>query len=179
MGRRNATAYCEQGIAWIRLGEYDKAIAEFDQAIAINSDQVAAYGNRGNAWREKGEYNNAIADYNHTLAINPNYAESCNNLAWLYATCPDNRYRDGKAALENAGKACQLDGGKNWHYIDTLAAAYAESGNLQKAIKWQVKAIELATADKSVTDKDKQEMRDRLELYRQGKPYREEAKNKQ
>jgi tetratricopeptide (TPR) repeat protein len=102
-----------------------------------------------------------------------------NNLGWLLATCPDERYRDGKQALENAGKACQLVGGKNWHYIDTLAAAYAESGNFQKAKEWHAKAIELAATDKTVTDKDKKEMRDRLELYTQGKPYREEAKKKQ
>ena len=37
-------------------------------------------------------------------------------------------------------------------------------------------AIELAKADKSVTDEDKAELRSRLELYKQGKPYREELK---
>ena len=178
MGRRNAAAYCEQGIAWNRLGEYDKAIAAFDQALAINSNHVASYGNRGNAWREKGDYNNAIADYNQSLAINPNCAESHNNLGWLLATCPDERYRDGREALENACKACKLDGGENWHYIDTLAAAFAESGNFQKAKELQAKAIELAATDKTAADKDQQEMRDRLELYTQAKPYREDGKKK-
>ena len=89
------------------------------------------------------------------MAFNPNDADAYNGLAWLHATCPDEKYRDGKKAFENASKAYQLDGGKNWSYIDTLAAAYAESGDFEKAKEWQAKAIELATADKSATDKDK------------------------
>ena len=67
---------------------------------------------------------------------------------------------------------------KHWSCVGTLAAAYAESGDFEKAKEWEAKAIEMATTDRSVTDKDKQEMRDRLELYKQGKPYREEPKKK-
>ena len=57
-----------------------------------------------------------------------------------------------------------------------LAAAYAESGDFEKAKQWEAKAIALATTGKLVTEKDKQELRSRLELYKQGRPYREEAR---
>lgn len=50
----------------------------------------------------------------------------------------------------------------------TLAAAYAESGDFQQVIEWQSKAIELGGARKEIND-----YRQRLELYKQGKPYRE------
>ncbi len=89
----------------------------------------------------------------------------------MLATCPDEKYRDGKKAVENAQKACELDGGKRWESLDSLAAAYAESGDFEKAKEWEAKAIELATAEK-----DKQRLRGRLELYKQGKPYHEELK---
>jgi hypothetical protein len=53
----------------------------------------------------------------------------------------------------------------------SLAAVYAESGDFEKAKEWQAKAVEM-TPD----EKNKQDGRARLELYKQGKPYREEPK---
>ena len=93
-------------------------------------------------------------------------------------TCPDEKYRDGTKAVEVAQKAYQLDGGKHWLCIGTLAAAYAESGDFDKAKEWQAKAIEMATTDKSVQDNDKAQAAARLELYKQNKPYHEEVKKR-
>ena len=112
------------------------------------------------------------------MTLNPNLAAAYRDLAWLHATCPNEKYRDGKKAFENASKAYQLSGGKEWSYLVTLAAAYAESGHFDKAKFWEAKAIEMATTDKSVTDKERAELSSRLELYKQGKPYREEPKKK-
>ncbi len=134
------------------------------------------YVNRGVAWAKKGDYGKAIADYSQTPRIKPNDSNAYNNLAWLQATCPDARYRDGSKAVENANTARQSDGGQHWYFLGTLAAAYAESGDFQKAVEWQAKAIDLAATDKSATEKDKAEANSRLELYRQGKPYRDELK---
>jgi hypothetical protein len=71
----------------------------------------------------------------------------------------------------NATHAHELDGSTNWRHITTLAAAYAEDSQFDKAVEWQTKAIELAA-----TDKDKQDARSRLELDKQKKPYHEKAK---
>jgi tetratricopeptide (TPR) repeat protein len=59
---------------------------------------------------------------------------------------------------------------RDWSYLDTLAVAYAETGKFDKAAEWQQKAIELAPEGA-----DKEPLRKRLELYRNGKPYREPA----
>src|SRR5262249_16872602 len=123
-----------------------------------------------------GEYDKALADFNQALRIKPNDARACNNLAYLQATCPDSRYRDGQAAFRNANKAYQLSGGKEWDIVDTLAAAYAESGDSEKAREWQGKAIDLAGNSKSAGKEEIEEARSALELYKQGKPYREELK---
>jgi tetratricopeptide (TPR) repeat protein len=154
------------------------SFADYNQALAINPNVQNTYRNRGVVWGEKGEYDKAIADYNQALAVDPKDVAACNALAWLHATCPDEKYRNGKKAFENANKAYQLDGGKSWGYIDTLAAAYAESGDFEKAAEWEAKAIEMAATDKSAKDKDKVEASSRLEIYKAKKPYREEPKEK-
>ena len=94
---------------------------------------------------------------------------SYNQLAWLLATCPEARYRDGRHAVELATKACELS---EWQYnhVDTLAAAYAEAGDFEQAVRWQQMAIEMAS------DSGRDDYRSRLALYKSGKPYREEPK---
>jgi len=171
-------AHYNRGKVWYEKGAYDKAITDFTEVIRLNPKNVDAYNNRGIVRNEKGEFAKAIADYNKALAVTPDHIAARNSLAWLQATCPDEKYRDGKKAVENATKAYQLDGSKHWQCLGTIAAAYAESGDFEKAKEWAAKAIAMVTADKSVSDKDKSEMRSRLELYKQGKPYREELKKK-
>jgi tetratricopeptide (TPR) repeat protein len=168
----NAPVYVVRGSAWEARDEYDKAIADYNQAVVVNPNYAAAYDARGNAWRRKGEYDKAIADSTKTVAIDPNRDSAYYNLALIYATCPDAKYRDGKKAVENAKKAHKLSGGNVWYYLATLAAAHAESGDFTKAQEYQGKAIDLAP------EPAKANFRTRLDLYKQGKPYHEEPVNK-
>jgi tetratricopeptide (TPR) repeat protein len=62
-----------------------------------------------------------------------------------------------------------LSGLTDSNILDTLAAAYAEAGDFDQAIKWQQRAIELNASDADFVKGGKE----RLELYRQHKPYRE------
>jgi tetratricopeptide (TPR) repeat protein len=162
-------AYYNRGVSWNGKGEYDRAIADYNQAIKLAPKYTKAYSNRGFAWRNKKQYDRAIADYNQALEIDPQFIQAYGNLAWLQATCPDARFRDGPKAFENANRAYQLSGGKDAAYIDTLAGAYAENGDFEKAKQWQAKAIDLLT-----DEKEKAAFRSRLRLYEQEKPYRTE-----
>ena len=121
---RYAYAYLDRVNAWFGKGNHDKAIADYNRALALNRNDARGYFNRGAAWK-MGEFANAISDYNRALIINAEYVDAYNNLAWLLATCPDAKCRDGQKAVENAHKACQLDNGKHWYCLGTLAAAYA------------------------------------------------------
>ena len=165
-------ALVSRGALWFNKGEYDKAIADNNQALAINPSVAQAYDNRASAWNMKGEYEKAKADFNQAIAIDSNGAAFYNDLAFFQATCLDPRFRDGKRAFENASKAYQLSNGNNANNnFSVLASVYAENGDFAKALEWQGKAIDLAK-----TEQMKQRYLARVELFKQGKPFRLDPK---
>jgi tetratricopeptide (TPR) repeat protein len=161
--------------AVIHLSKCDfiKAADDGLDILRLQSDFAEAFTGRATAYYDKGEYDKAVADLNESIRLEPDSPEYYNELAWLQATCPDQRYRDGKEALANAKKACGLDGEKTDIYLDTLAAAYAENGDFEKAREYAAKALKAATEEK-----DKEDCRAHLELFKQDKPFRDEAKKK-
>jgi tetratricopeptide (TPR) repeat protein len=166
---RHANAYSNRGIAWSAKGDNDRAIADYGEAIRLNPQYAYAYRNRGLAWRAKGDYDRAIADYGEAIRLNPQFASAYNSLAWLLATSQDAKVRDGKRAVQLAQKAGALDSWHNANYLGTLAAAYAESGQFADAVHSQEKALGFPDYEKTSGTA----ARERLSLYRSGKPYRE------
>jgi hypothetical protein len=73
--------------------------------------------------------------------------EPFNHLAWLLATHPDAKYRDGAEAVRVATRAVQLTKNRNADALDTLAAAYAEEGQFPEAVKSAQEAETLARSD--------------------------------
>jgi tetratricopeptide (TPR) repeat protein len=163
-----AKVYNNRAWAWCKKKDYDRALADCNQAIKLDPNFAAAYYIRGYAWKSKKDYDRATADFNQAIRLDPNDAYAYNFLAALQATCPEARFRDGQKAVENATRAYQLSEGRYAMYLDTLAAAYAETGDFDSAGQWQAKAIELSTSEK-----EKQDFRSRLKLYKQKKPCRQ------
>jgi tetratricopeptide (TPR) repeat protein len=89
-----------------------------------------------------------------------------NNLAWLYATCPDKNYWNGPRAVEDALKAV-AQCSKRWYYHGTLGAAYARNNQFEEAIVEQQRAIELMNDEWNLPNRNIliQEAKDRLVLY--------------
>ncbi len=112
-----------------------------------------------------------MADARRSIAeakASPRSAAGANSLAWLLATHWADPIRDGKAAIELATRACEMTQWKDPLYMDTLAAAYAEAGRFDDAVKWQKKALDLA--DK-LSKPQLDELKGRLKLYEARKPY--------
>jgi tetratricopeptide (TPR) repeat protein len=169
LSRENLSiAYYNRGNAWQSKGDSDKAIADYTKAIEIDPKHARAYYNRGKAWKKKGDYDKAIADYTKAIEINPKDADPYNAFAWLMATCPEGRYRDGKRAVELAEKAVALK--DDFYALDTLAVAYAEAGRFQEAIETQERAITKHKQEGGT--KYLAEFEQHLSSYKAGNPWR-------
>ena len=164
-----AEVYYNRGVAYDEKGQDNQAISEYTKAIELNPKFAWAYYNRGNAYEEKGHYDQAIADYTKAIELNPRDAYAYNNLAWLLATCSDSKYRNGAKALDLAQTAVEFD--KSYANLDTLAAAYAEAGSFEEAIKTQKDAI--ALLNKDTDPKVLAEAKEHLERYKANRPWRE------
>jgi tetratricopeptide (TPR) repeat protein len=76
-GELNRTAaLAARGLAYFRQREYDRAIADYSEAIRINPDYSRAYMRRGSAYLAKREFAAAIADLDAAIRINPGNAEA-------------------------------------------------------------------------------------------------------
>ncbi len=165
----NVGSYFCRGFAKYKKSDYDWAIEDYDEAIRIDPKYQLAYVGRGRAWKAKKEYDKAIWDYGKAIRIDPTFATGYRFLAWLLATCPEERVRDCKRAIQLATKACELTDWKHALGLDTLAAAYADAGQFDEAERYQTKALEIPVYRGLAGD----EFRQRLELYKQKKPFRE------
>jgi tetratricopeptide (TPR) repeat protein len=169
-----AGAYMNRGNIYVRQGELDKAIADYNAVLSRDPNLADTYISRANIFLRKKDYQHALADLQAALQMQMKIKapeRALNSLAWLRATCPETGIRNGKEAVELAVKACELTDWKEWGIIDTLAAAYAEQGDFDQAIKYQKRVLELG---KSSTNSD--ERKHRLALYEQRTPYRDQAK---
>ena len=140
----------------------------------VNPDSAETHYNLANALLQKGQIAEAIAQFQKALHIEPDYPEAQNDLAWELATTAQASLRNGAQAVQLAEKANQFAGGRNADFLDTLAAAYAEAGRFDDAIRSAQKAIELARA---AGQQNRIEQFNReLRLYEAGRPFHRESK---
>ena len=76
--RQSEEAYFQRAYAKDALGDKQGAIADYNQAIAVNPQYANTYLNRGNAKYDLGDRQGAIADYTQAIAVNPQYADAYN-----------------------------------------------------------------------------------------------------
>src|SRR3990172_6636818 len=66
----------DQGVAYLRQGQYVQARAAFDQAIREAPGSAEAYTNRGIAWIAKRAYPQAVADFTQALELDPRHTRA-------------------------------------------------------------------------------------------------------
>ena len=155
------------------IAAYDERKRKYEQAVAdpwkaVEPDGPMPEPIRGLSvehWLAVRDYSRALAGYDELARTYPDYVEAHATSAWIRATCPDARYRDGKLAVASATRACELTNGKDTGALAILAAAWAEAGDFAQAVKWQQKVVAMTQGAELYQEQ--------LELYAAGKAYRQ------
>ena len=166
-----AEAYYNRALEYLKTREIDAAIHDLNSAIELKPDLCESYVRRAMAYAAKGDFSRQLSDLESAAKAETRCQETArNSLAWLRATSPTAAVRNGKRAVEIATEACEHGQWSDPSHIDTLAAAYAEAGDFESAIKFEQMAIEHLRSD---SDR-KRDCEQRLHLYQSHNPYRED-----
>jgi CHAT domain-containing protein/Flp pilus assembly protein TadD len=84
-GDLEAKAWFERGNQQLMTGDFEAAIASFNQALAIKPDYHEAWGGRGDAQFKLGQFEPAIASYNQAVALEPDYLPAWYNRGYTQA----------------------------------------------------------------------------------------------
>ena len=176
MTHDEVTKYCEQNgteayalyLRSIIQEDGAKSMADLNAAVKKDPKFARAVCERGNLHALLGEFDKAQADLSAAVKMAPRDLLAANDLAWFRATCPEAKFRDGKTALAEATRVCEATGFKDEEFLDTLAAASAETGDFKAAVKWASKALELDPMNEGLTA--------HVELFKSGKPLRDDGK---
>jgi tetratricopeptide (TPR) repeat protein len=151
-----------------------KALRIADRMVKSDPSDWQALRLRGDIQLALGNHAQAIEDYNTAIENiseeEDDYAGVLNNLSWVLATSPDDAVRNGTRALELALKACEQTKYSEPHILSTLAAAYAEAQQFDKAKEWSKKAVELGRQE---NHGQLEQLELELKSYEEGKPWRE------
>ena len=148
----------QRAVAWYRRAA-DQGRASAQDALGLM--YAAGLGVRESCPDAIGWFEKAMAG---------GYALSRGNLAWMLATCPDAKARDGVRALALAKEDIERLGAGS-RELDNLAAACAERADFSCAVTAQTRAVALMRQRNAHSD-ETLEAQARLERYRAGKPWR-------
>lgn len=76
----NPIYYCNRAAAFSRIGEYQKAIDDCNQAIRYDANYGKAYGRLGLAYSKMNRHQEAIDAYKNALRIEPDNTDYKNNM---------------------------------------------------------------------------------------------------
>jgi Flp pilus assembly protein TadD len=150
-------------------GKPDEAVPKYRASLALKPKNVRGHYTFGQALLLQGKHEEAIAEFTTALEVDPDFTPALNDLAWIRATNPDPKLRDGAQAVSLAEHACAISEFQNPMFIGTLAASYAEVGRFDDAVRMGEKARDLANASgqKALAERNEQ----LLQFYRARNPF--------
>ena len=181
-------------LALLLEGRLQDAETACKNAIRVDARHARPHQLLAAVYARQGRDGEAVASYRRCLDLEPGSVPARAELAWLLSTSPDEAVRDGTEALALASAVVQDTAACSHRALEVLAAAHAELGDFDRATRAAAKAVYIAvqrggpeglfpavqgddgTAHVAGASTDLVPgMRARLDLYREGKPYRESA----
>jgi len=152
-------------------GKYDLALKDCNEALRQDRGVVEAALLRANINARLGKYAEALKEFDYLVSLHPRnvtLARALSDRAWFRATCPNASFRNGQQAVKDAKAACSIMIWKDEHMIDTLAVAYAETGDFSSAVQYAAQAL----AVKGILPDSTKLFQQHLALFQQHKPIR-------
>jgi tetratricopeptide (TPR) repeat protein len=144
------------------LGRDQEAAEATSKVMELGKETCTNYVARGLAREAMGDIQGALDDYVAADRIHGKCGASLGSMAWIHATAADASLRNGPRAVEQAERAIPLNGAPRRRKDTILAAAYAEAGNFEAAIRQIEKCMS------SRDSHDKRELMPTLDQYRKG-----------
>jgi tetratricopeptide (TPR) repeat protein/mono/diheme cytochrome c family protein len=160
---RNPEAEYNLGRAFASRGEAGAAIEHYRRALDLNADDPITHTGLASVLATEQDVDTAIVHYRRALQLNPDLPAALVDLAWILATSQRDDIRAPAEAVRLAERVAELTGGKSAVVLDTLAAAYASAGQIDRAIATAEAALAVASASKLLELSDR--IRARLEEY--------------
>ena len=167
----NGPAHNNLAKALLQKGRLPEAMAHYRKFLDIEPANVEAHNIVGTALVQQGHIREAIEQWQDALENEPENGNAASNLAWVFATCPEDSLRDGPRAVELAEKALRISSGKIPMIFRIVAAAYAENGQFAQAIESAHRGAQLANAQGNTALSS--ELQSNIVLYESGRPLRD------
>jgi tetratricopeptide (TPR) repeat protein len=143
-GPETAEMHSTLGMALGTKGQTAEAIPQFERALVLSPNLSEAHYYLGVALVMSGRGADGLAHWRQVLRKEPDNVQVLNEAAWVLATSADAALRNGKEALALAEHAAQLTSGRAPEILGTLAAAYAETGDFDRAVETGQRAADMA-----------------------------------
>ncbi|QDV57664.1 tetratricopeptide repeat protein [Rosistilla oblonga] len=141
-----ADFYTGRGHARFQHGDIGPAIDDYRRAFQLDKGNATRAIDLADALQNAGQWRSAAENYRNALRLDSQNLRTLLNLAWLLATCPDGSLRDGQQALEITQELRDIPANEEFRYIDTYAAALAETGQFEKATRVAQTGLNLVPA---------------------------------
>lgn len=145
-------AYYDRAVLSFLQSKWNPALSDVNKAMSLHRKYLQVAILRAEINGHLGRYDSALTELDHlvrAIRLSEDTAQDVYNLrAWIRATSHDRAFRNGGLAVADAIRACNLSRWKSYLCLDTLAAAYAENGDFESAVRSEQKAIDALSTSK-------------------------------
>jgi tetratricopeptide (TPR) repeat protein len=166
----HADAHNNAGAMLHVMGRLGEATSYYRRALELRPDNADAHSNLARLYTTTGQDRAAAGEFRRAVALRQDHASALAGLAWVLGTSGDASVRSPQEAIGAAERAVALTGSADPAALDALAAAFASGGDFAKAADIAERAI--ATATRAGNGALADQIRGRLQLYRQGQAFR-------